>query len=92
MPVGNLDGNSIRETFESHGYRIQTSSVNFRPDILENIKNNRNELAHGAVSFVDAVRDESIQDFDRYTEFIIAFLEELIEGVERYIEDGKFKI
>nr|WP_288754054.1 MAE_28990/MAE_18760 family HEPN-like nuclease [uncultured Anaerostipes sp.] len=92
LPAGNLDGVSIKKTFKSHGYDIQTNSDNFRPDILESIKNNRNQLAHGAVSFVDAVRDDSIQDFCKYTEFIILFLQELIDGVEEYIKEEKFKI
>lgn len=86
LPAGNLDGISIKETFESHGIQISTSSPNFRPDILENIKTSRNKLAHGAVSFVDAVRDDSIQDFEKYTRFITLFLEELIEVVEEYIQ------
>ncbi len=92
LPAGNLDGHSIKETFESHGFRIKTSSPNFRPDILDNIKNNRNSLAHGAVSFTDAVRDDGIQDFEKYSTFIISFLQELIDGVGEYIEQGCYKI
>ena len=34
LPGGNLDGNSIKETFESHGIRVRTNSRNYRPDIL----------------------------------------------------------
>ena len=34
LPGGNLDGNSIKETFESHGIQVRTSSRNYRPDIL----------------------------------------------------------
>ncbi len=78
LHAGNLDGVSIRETFESHVLQISTSSPNFRPDILGNIKMNRNNLAHGAVSFVDAVRDDSIQDFKKYARFVMLFLEELM--------------
>lgn len=92
LPAGNLDGVSIKETFESHGIQISTSSPNFRPDILGNIKTSRNNLAHGAVSFVDAVRDDSIQDFEKFTRFITLFLEELIEIVEEYIRRGCYRI
>ncbi len=92
LPAGNLDGISIKETFESHGIQISTSSPNFRPDILGNIKTSRNNLAHGAVSFVDAVRDDSIQDFEKYIRFITLFLEELIGIVEEYIRRGCYRI
>lgn len=92
LPAGNLDGVSIKETFESHGIQISTSSPNFRPDILGNIKMSRNNLAHGSVSFVDAMRDDSIQDFEKYAKFVMLFLEELIETVEEYIHNRCYRV
>lgn len=92
LPGGNLDGISIRETFESHGIRVLTSSRNYRPDILEGIKENRNNLAHGSVSFVDAVRADSISDIRRNESFVVAFLEELIDTVTIYINEQKYKM
>lgn len=91
LPAGNLDGKTIKETFESHGIRVSTSSANYRPDILEGIKENRNNLAHGAVSFVEAVRSDSISDIRRNENFVVAFLEELIETVSVYIQEQKYK-
>lgn len=91
MPTGNLDGISIKSTFESHGVHIKTDSENFRPDILASIKENRNNLAHGSVSFVDAVRDDSMLDFSKYYCFITLFLEELIEVVAEYLERQDYK-
>lgn len=90
MPGGNLDGISIKETFESHGIQIKTNSQNYRPDILGNIKENRNNLAHGSVSFVDAVRNDSINDIDENAKFIISFLEELIDTVVEFIDAKKY--
>ena len=90
--AGNLDGVSIRETFESHGIQVQTTSGNYRPDILENIKSSRNNLAHGAVSFVDAVREDSISDIKRNEQFVVGFLEELIDVVVLYIAEQKYKM
>lgn len=92
MPGGNLDGVSIKETFAAHGIRIKTNSQNYRPDILENIKEKRNNLAHGSVSFVDAVRNNSIIDISTNADFIISFLEELIATVEEFINNEKYKI
>lgn len=92
MQGGNLDGTSIRETFESHGIRIRTNSQNFRPDILENIKEKRNNLAHGSVSFVEAVRNNSINDIDKNSKFIISFIEELIDTVVVFIDEKKYKV
>lgn len=92
LPTGNFDGSSIKDTFKSHGIRISTNSQNFRPDILKNIKDNRNSLAHGSVSFVDAVRDDSIGDIENNANFITSFLRELIDAVEEYIHNEQYKI
>lgn len=92
LPAGNLDGISIKETFASHGIQVRTTSGNFRPDILENIKSNRNNLAHGAVSFVDAVREDSISDMKHNEEFVVGFLEELIDTVVLYIKEQRYKM
>ncbi|RHK38231.1 hypothetical protein DW068_09875 [Anaerobutyricum hallii] len=92
LPGGNLDGNSIKETFESHGIRVRTNSRNFRPDILIGIKENRNNLAHGSVSFVEAMRADSISDIIANETLVVGFLEELIEIVSTYIEEQKYKI
>lgn len=92
LPGGNLDGVSIKETFELHGIQVKTSSQNYRPDILEGIKENRNNLAHGSVSFVEAVREDSISDIKRNETIVAAFLDELIVTVSAYIEEQKYKV
>ena len=92
LPSGNLDGVSIKRTFESHGIQLQTRSRNYRPDILEGIKENRNNLAHGSVSFVDAVRSDSISDIRKNETFVVAFLEELIDTVTTYIDEKRYKM
>lgn len=91
MPVGNLDGKSIKDTFQLHGIRLETDSRNYRPDILETIKQRRNDLAHGSVSFVDAVREDSILDIKNNKTFVLNFLEELINIVNQYIENEEYK-
>ncbi|OUQ31335.1 MAE_28990/MAE_18760 family HEPN-like nuclease [Massilimicrobiota timonensis] len=89
---GNFDGISIREAFEIHGINIRIDSQNYRPDILGRIKKNRNNLAHGSVSFVEAVREDSILDIKRNEIIVVAFLDELIETVSTYIEEQKYKL
>lgn len=92
LPGGNLDGALIKEAFQSHGIHVETNSQNYRPDILKGIKDNRNNLAHGSVSFVDAVREESLADIKRNERVVAAFLDELIETVSTYIIEQKYKI
>lgn len=92
LPAGNLDGITIKDTLEKHGISIDTSSTNYRPDILTSIKNKRNDLAHGTVSFVDALRNDSILDIEKNENFIVRFLEEIIEAVSNYILNENYKV
>lgn len=91
LPAGNLDGNTIKDTLEAHGICVQTNSSNYRPDILSSIKDRRNNLAHGSVSFVDAVRMDSISDIESNENFVVNFLGEVIEAVDKYINECGYK-
>lgn len=92
LPSGNLDGIAILQTFTSHGIQVCTSSCYYRPDLLKNIKDNRNELAHGNVSFVEALRDKSVDEINDNTNIVCNFLDELIKLVQDYIDNEKYRI
>lgn len=91
MPAGNLDGNIIDEVFTNHGIHIQRNSKNFRPDILMDVKEHRNNLAHGSASFVDELRQKTLNDFQSNILVVENFLEELISLVEQYLTNGEYK-
>lgn len=89
FPAGNLSGEVIKTIWEEHGIDFPISF--YRPDILRGIKEKRNSLAHGTVSFVDAVRDSSIKDMLNITEYVILFLDKLTENVSEYIKNEEYK-
>ena len=91
LPSGNLDGERIVETMGMHGISINTFYDNYRPDILSFIKTKRNELAHGSISFTDALRDSSIKDIEKYMDTVFSFMEDLIEKVSTYQKNKKYK-
>lgn len=89
LPAGNLDGKSIRDTIHKHG--IEWNSTSFRPEILTKFKEKRNNLAHGSVSFIDALRDSTIATIDQEANIIISFLEDLLAMVDAYISNENYK-
>ena len=91
LPAGNLGGAGIKDTLSKHGILINTSSPNFRPDILDTIKEKRNELAHGSVSFVEAMRDYSIIDIIKINKLLIDFLQEVIDTARTYLDEQQYK-
>lgn len=88
---GNLDGNKILETCKIHGIEFKPCSSNYRPFELENIKNKRNELAHGSVSFTEALRDRAIGDIKEDKDNIFLFLDDLVDTFSKYISDKRYK-
>lgn len=88
---GNLDGSKILETCKVHGIEFRPSSINYRPNKLEDIKNKRNELAHGSVSFTEALRDRAIGDIKEDKENIFLFLDDLIDTFSNYISEKRYK-
>lgn len=91
VPGGNLGGEDIRDLLRAHGIRPNTGSANYRPDILDKIKKSRNDLAHGSVSFVEAMRDNSIADIKSDLFIILKFLEEIKANVSNYLTMEHYK-
>ena len=58
---------------------------------LGNIKTNRNNLAHGSVSFADALENSSISDLKSKSIILLNFLDELIVSVKEYTNNKKYK-
>lgn len=88
---GNLDGEYICDILKCHGIATNTHSKNYRPDILGKIKKSRNDLAHGSVSFVEAMRDNSTKDIELDITTISNFLEEVIANVSEYLKVKSYK-
>ena len=63
-----------------------------KKSILNSIKEKRNNLAHGTVSFVEALRDDSILDIEDNEKFISNFLEEVISLVSHYLSTESYKV
>jgi len=91
MAGGSLDGERILKTFNDHGIDIRGGD-SYNSEILRNIKERRNRLAHGDVSFIDAVRDDSITEIKSSSEKVMKFLEFLLEQINYYIANQGFKL
>ena len=59
--------------------------------VLLKIKNGRNNLAHGDQSFEEYGRNLAIQDIVSMKVKVFSFLDELIEKVEKYLQEQLYK-
>lgn len=89
---GNLDAQQIRNVCKEHG-------INFMPEegsrggiVLETVKEKRNALAHGTLSFAECGRDYSIQELKDIKKETVLFLHGLLAGMKKYYDDKLYKV
>jgi hypothetical protein len=87
LPVsGNLDADEIRKVCSGHG-------IGFRPDDickggvrLSDVKDKRNLLAHGTLSFSECGREYTLSDLVEIKEQTYVFLLGLLDGMTKYYD------
>lgn len=83
---GNLDSKEIRKIAEKYGVTFDEKCEEVR-----RIRDYRNKLAHGEVSFYDCSNNLSPQDISQLKDKVILFLEKFINASKEYIEKKNFK-
>ncbi|WP_455600532.1 MAE_28990/MAE_18760 family HEPN-like nuclease [Cloacibacillus sp.] len=83
---GNLDAKKIRQVCNDHGISFQTDPQCHGGLVLSDVKEKRNNLAHGTLSFVECGRDYSINDLERIKVETILFLQGIIDGMKIYYD------
>jgi len=84
---GNLDHRKITHIFKL--YNINNINSEHKEDILK-IKDMRNRLAHGEVSFSNCCRDESVEATLKTVYNMFSYLDKIIENISNYITDKKY--
>jgi hypothetical protein len=81
---GNLDAKKIKDICDMHRirYRVRTDGVS-----LKQVKDKRNDLAHGDISFSSCMRDLTIEDLGNIKDEVCGFLSDILEGMEKYYDN-----
>ena len=82
---GNLNAKKIKEICDRHRIRYQLET---RGELLEQVKHERNNLAHGDVSFSDCARNLSLGDLETIKNEVFLFIDGILKGMKDYY-DGK---
>lgn len=86
---GNIDGQKIRKISEK--YNIETNKrVNGHK--LLTIKNTRNRLAHGEVTFTEIGQNYEINELNLMRKECKIYLKEFLINVDKYIQNKKYKL
>lgn len=89
---GNLDAQQIRNVCNEHGIVFQIEAASRGGIVLETVKDRRNDLAHGTLSFAECGRDYSIEDLSDIKSETVLFLKGLLQGMKQYYDEKQYKL
>lgn len=89
---GNLDAQQIRNVCHEHGIHFTPEEGSRGGIVLEMVKDQRNALAHGLLSFAECGRNYSIPDLDKIKLETVLFLRGLLSGMKQYYDHKQYKL
>lgn len=87
---GNLDADKIRQICSDHGITYTIESACRGGVVLEDVKNKRNQLAHGTTSFAECGRYYAIDDLEKIKNETIIFLNGILHGMKKYYDEKTY--
>ena len=88
---GSLDIRKIFEVFQKHGCPIDDKYRDEFSNSFLIVKNRRNLLAHGNISFSQCGACYMLADLEKFKNHIIAFMQMVTITMKQHISDHKYK-
>lgn len=88
---GNLDGERILNLFKEHGVTLHHNRYLHRDDELRDIRDRRNALAHGSISFTDAGNQVTTSDLTELVNHVDLFLKQLRKETIVYLDAEEYR-
>ena len=88
---GNLDAAKIRKVCEAHGVSHKTTRCTQGGEKLLVVKNMRNILAHGDLSFVECGRDYSVADLEKIKKQSFSYLKAILRNIDTFNANKRFR-
>lgn len=83
---GNTSASTIIKLSQSYGFSSRTHYSTRNGTEITTIKNKRNHLAHGNISFSECGKDYTVDELDRIRKQIITHLTGIIKNIDDYIQ------
>lgn len=87
---GNLNIKTIQKTAKNYGFEEVVISHNREKEAFQNIKKERNNLAHGDKTFSNCGNDYSFNDLKIYKQSIFDYLERVLQSIETFINNQNY--
>lgn len=88
---GSLDIRKIIKVFSKHGCKLDETNREKYSNSFLVVKNKRNNLAHGNISFSECGSSYLVSDLQKFKEDILSGLQEVVNQAKEYISNRKYK-
>ena len=89
---GNIDGQKIRNFSLKYGFSNSSHhNANNGVKLLQ-VKTQRNNLAHGNISFAECGRNYTMSDLREIKRQVIIYLRSILKNIEKYINGKKYAL
>lgn len=89
---GSLDFRKIQEVFSKHGCLLDNSSRDTIAQSFLVVKNKRNLLAHGNISFSECGAHYLLSDLQKYKKHIVDYMQDVVNKTCDYIANKAYKL
>ncbi|MEG4394444.1 MAE_28990/MAE_18760 family HEPN-like nuclease [Microcoleus sp. BROC3] len=88
---GNVDARLIKEIAKKYGFSYQTDFAKTKNgESLVDIKDKRNDLAHGVKSFKEVGQGKTIEDLLKIKDEVIEYLRQILENIKTYLDNQEY--
>ncbi len=85
---GNVDREKIQKMSELYGFELPTQQGIHK---FDDVKRNRNDLAHGNLTFSECGKNASVEELISLKNKIVELMKGILENINKFIIDGKYK-
>ena len=85
---GNLDAPQINKILLKH--QIIRDYISDRGE-LGTVKERRNQLAHGNISFSEGAQNDTLSDLERYMKAVFTFMETVLQKIDEYDQQERYR-
>ena len=89
---GNIDSRKIKAFSETYGFSTKVHHSTKNGEKLCIVKDNRNNLAHGLISFCDCGKDYTIEQMLEIKKQVVSYLRSILKNVATFINDKKYLV
>jgi MAE_28990/MAE_18760-like HEPN len=87
---GNVDAREIKIIAKKYGFSTTTDQDTRDGIDLLSIKKNRNDLAHGVMSFKEVGQNTSAENLVEISERVIKYLRQILENIDEYLVNQQY--